>query len=261
MNEQIKKLQQAIEPLRQQIINHKVYGLITSIDDLGIFMNHHIYAVWDFMSLLKALQQNLTCTTVPWFPVGSANTRYLINEIVAGEESDIDGEGNRKSHYEMYLDAMQQCGAEPTTFFDFITALKSSGDVSAAFNTLDVPVTVQGFVEHTFEVISSGKPYLQAAVFTFGREDLIPNMFLSIVNDLNSKFPGQVSQFKYYLDRHIEVDGDHHSHLALEMTAELCGNDPQKWEEITAASIIALEKRIGLWDGVYEQIMSSRVMA
>jgi len=261
MNEQIKKLQQAIEPLRQQIINHKVYGLISSIDDLGIFMNHHIYAVWDFMSLLKALQQNLTCTAVPWFPVGSANTRYLINEIVTGEESDVDGEGNRKSHFEMYLDAMQQCGAEPTTFLDFIAALKNSGDVGAAFNTLDVPVTVRNFVEHTFEVINSGKSYLQAAVFTFGREDLIPNMFLSIVNDLNSKFPGQVSQFKYYLDRHIEVDGDHHSHLALEMTAELCGNDPQKWEEITAAAIIALQKRIGLWDGVYEEILSSRVMA
>lgn len=261
MNEQIKKLQQAIEPLRQQIINHKVYGLITSIDDLGIFMNHHIYAVWDFMSLLKALQQNLTCTTVPWFPVGSANTRYLINEIVAGEESDIDGEGNRKSHYEMYLDAMQQCDAEPVTFFDFIAALKSSGNVSTAFDALDIPLTVQGFVEHTFEVINSGKSYLQAAVFTFGREDLIPNMFLSIVNDLNSKFPGQVSQFKYYLDRHIEVDGDHHSHLALEMTAELCGTDPEKWEEITAASIIALQKRIGLWDGVYEAVLNGRVMA
>ncbi|MDB5086992.1 MAG: heme oxygenase [Mucilaginibacter sp.] len=260
MNEQIKKLQQAIEPLRQQIINHKVYSLITSIDGLGIFMNHHIYAVWDFMSLLKALQQNLTCTSVPWFPVGSANTRYLINEIVTGEESDVDGEGNRKSHYEMYLDAMQQCGAEPTAFLDFIALLKSSGDVSAAFTDLDVPVTIRGFVEHTFDVINSGKPYLQAAVFTFGREDLIPNMFLSIVNDLNSKFPGQVSQFKYYLDRHIEVDGDHHSHLALEMTAELCGNDHQKWEEITAAAIVALQKRIGLWDGVYEAVLSSRVM-
>jgi hypothetical protein len=261
MNEQIKKLQQAIEPLRQQIINHKVYGLITSIDDLGVFMNHHIYAVWDFMSLLKALQQNLTCTAVPWFPVGSANTRYLINEIVTGEESDLDSGGNRKSHYEMYLEAMQQCGAEPVAFLDFIAALKNSGNVGAAFNALDVPVTVRGFVEHTFEVINSGKPHLQAAVFTFGREDLIPNMFLSIVNDLNSKFPGQVSQFKYYLDRHIEVDGDHHSHLALEMTAELCGTNPQKWEEITEASIIALQKRIGLWDGVYEEILSRRVMA
>ncbi|ASU32294.1 DUF3050 domain-containing protein [Mucilaginibacter xinganensis] len=260
MNAHIQKLQLAIEPLRQQIINHKVYGLITSIDDLGVFMNHHIYAVWDFMSLLKALQQNLTCTTVPWFPAGSANTRYLINEIVTGEESDVDGEGIRKSHFEMYLDAMQQCGAEPAGFLNFMQAVKNTGSVTAAFDVIGAPATVHSFVEHTFDVINSGKAYLQAAVFTFGREDLIPNMFLSIVNDLNSKFPGQVSQFKYYLDRHIEVDGDHHSNLALEMTAELCGDDTGKWAEITSAAVIALQKRIGLWDGVYAEIMSSRVI-
>ncbi|MGZ3872213.1 MAG: DUF3050 domain-containing protein [Mucilaginibacter sp.] len=260
MNWQIQKLQQAIEPLRQEIINHKVYSSISNIDDLGVFMSHHIYAVWDFMSLLKALQQNLTCTTVPWFPAGSANTRYLINEIVTGEESDVDSDGNRKSHYEMYLDAMQQCGAEPTVFLSFISALKNTGDLAAAFNAAEVPATVRQFVEHTFAVIGSGQPWLQAAVFTFGREDLIPDMFMTIVNDLNSRFPGQVARFKYYLDRHIEVDGDHHSHLALEMTAELCGNDDQKWNEITAASITALQKRKKLWDGVYEELLNKQVV-
>ncbi len=260
MNGQIKKIQEAIEPLRQQIVNHKVYGVIKSIDDLGVFMNYHIYAVWDFMSILKALQQNLTCTSVPWFPVGSANTRYLINEIVTGEESDVDSEGVRKSHYEMYLAAMEQCEAQPLGFLDFISALKSTEDLNAAFTASGIPDAAREFVDYTFEVIDSGKPFLQAAVFTFGREDLIPYMFLSIVNDLNAKFPGEVSQFKYYLDRHIEVDGDHHSHLALEMTAELCGDDAQKWEEAEAASITALQKRIALWDGIYNEIVNARVL-
>jgi hypothetical protein len=261
MNDQINKIQLAIEPLRQQIINHKVYGVITSIDDLCVFMNYHIYAVWDFMSLLKALQQNLTCTDVPWFPVGSANTRYLINEIVTGEESDVNSEGERKSHYEIYLEAMQQCGADPAGFMDFISVLQNTGDLQAAFTASGIPDAAREFVDYTFEVIGTGKSHLQAAVFTFGREDLIPYMFHTIVNDLNSKFPGQVSQFKYYLDRHIEVDGDHHSHLALAMTAELCGDDAQKWDEITAASITALQKRITLWDGIYNEIISSKVMA
>ena len=260
MNDHIKRIQQAIEPLRQQIVNHKVYALINSIDDLGVFMNYHIYAVWDFMSLLKALQNNLTCTCVPWFPVGSANTRYLINEIVTGEESDVDSFGIRKSHYELYLDAMKQCGSEPQGFLSFISALKNTGSLPVAFNKAGVPAGAQEFVDYTFETINSGKAHLQAAVFTFGREDLIPNMFLSIVNDLNNKFPGQVSEFKYYLDRHIEVDGGHHSHLALEMAAELCGTDEQKWSEIEAASIMALQKRIGLWDGIYDEIINSQVL-
>lgn len=107
MNPHILKIQKEIEPLRQQIINHKVYSLIEDVEDLKIFMQFHIYAVWDFMSLLKSLQNNLTCTTVPWFPVGDANTRHLINEIVVGEEADIDLNGLRKSHFELYLDAMK----------------------------------------------------------------------------------------------------------------------------------------------------------
>ena len=260
MNPHIKKIQETIEPLRQQIINHPVYSLIENIDDLGVFMNSHIYAVWDFMSLLKALQNNLTCTQVPWFPVGSANTRYLINEIVCGEESDVDATGVRKSHYELYLDAMKQCGYKPQRFLNFIYALKNTGNIQQSFDEAEVPDAAKEFVNYTFDIINSGKAHLQAAVFTFGREDLIPNMFLSIVNDLNQKFPGQVSEFKYYLDRHIEVDGDHHSHLALEMTAGLCRNDAEKWDEVEKASIIALKKRIGLWDGIYNEIIRSRVL-
>ena len=104
MNPYIEQLKKNIEPLRQQIIQHKVYGVLKDIEDIRVFMKYHVYAVWDFMSLLKSLQQNLTCTTTPWFPVGNAETRFLINEIVCGEESDLDMYGVRKSHFEMYLE-------------------------------------------------------------------------------------------------------------------------------------------------------------
>jgi pyrroloquinoline quinone (PQQ) biosynthesis protein C len=254
MHPSIQKLQQAIAPVRQQIIDHRVFENIGSLSDLSVFMNHHIYAVWDFMSLLKTLQINLTCTSVPWFPVGSGDTRYLINEIVTGEESDVDSKGIRMSHYELYLQAMQQAGIDTAVFLEFIDALRASGDVSAALVAAKAPLAAQEFVEHTFSVIGSGKPHVQAAVFTFGREDLIPNMFLAMVNELNDKFPGQVAEFKYYLDRHIEVDGGHHSHLALEMTASLCGDDAVKWQEAEDATLVALQKRLTLWDGVYRDL-------
>lgn len=256
MNAALEKIQQAIEPFRQQIINHKVYAAIKEIEDLQIFMQYHIYAVWDFMSLLKALQNNLTCTSVPWFPVGSADTRYLINEIVAGEESDIDSFGVRKSHFELYVDAMQQCGADTSAIEKFITSLKETGKLDLAFKAANVPTAAKDFVDFTFQVIDSGKSHVQSAVFTFGREDLIPAMFISIVNDIHQHFPESVAIFKYYLERHIEVDGDHHSHLALDMTAKLCGNDEQYWEEATQQTIAALQRRIQLWDGAYEQLMA-----
>lgn len=133
MNTQIEKIKKKIEPLRQEIINHKVYAAIKDVDDLKIFMQHHVFAVWDFMSLLKTLQNNLTCTSVPWFPKGLGTTRQLINEIVVGEESDIDIFGNRKSHFEMYLDAMKQCGADTSQIEKFTSSLKFSGDFNSAF--------------------------------------------------------------------------------------------------------------------------------
>ena len=254
MNKNINEIKLAIEPLRQQIINHKVYAKINDLKDLKVFMEYHIYAVWDFMSLLKSLQINLTCTSIPWFPVGNANTRSLINEIVAGEESDIDNVGDKKSHFEMYLDAMQQCGADTSQFELFINALKAGNSRAEAYIAADTPEAAKSFVDFTFEVINSNKLHEQASAFTFGREDLIPNMFLSIIDDLNNKFPEQMSKFKYYLERHIEIDGDHHSHLALEMTSALCGDNETFWKEAKDVAIASLQKRITLWDGVYDSI-------
>lgn len=203
--------------------------------------------------MLKSLQNNLTCVSVPWFPVGDGDTRYLINEIVAGEESDVDSNGVRKSHFEIYLDAMAQCKADILPISLFLSNLKSTGDLEKACVEGGVPKAAQDFVAHTFSIIASNQAHLQAAVFTFGREDLIPGMFISIVNDVHQRFPDLVSVFKYYLERHIEVDGDHHSHLALEMTANLCGEDEQ-----TQATLKSLQKRIDLWDGVLAEIMERK---
>lgn len=254
MTEHIEKIKKAIEPLRQEIIHHKVYSAIKDIEDLKIFMQYHVYAVWDFMSLLKTLQNNLTCTSVPWFPSGSADTRFLINEIVVGEESDIDMHGNRKSHFELYLDAMKQCGANTAQIEKFIASLKNTGDIKYAFAESETPTAASNFVDFTFNIIGSKKVHLQSAIFTFGREDLIPGMFVSIVNDIHKNFPNSISVFKYYLERHIEVDGDHHSHLALQMTSNLCNDNPTYWQEAEKATIQSLQSRINLWDGVHTQI-------
>ncbi len=252
MNDRIAQLNEKIEPYRQQIIHHPLYHRIKSIDDLKIFMQYHVYAVWDFMSLLKSLQNQLTCTTIPWYPKGDANTRFLINEIVVGEESDVDEQGNRISHFELYLSAMNQCGANTSIINALLLQLHENPDVNKALTNVQLPAAARAFVSNTFDVIATDKAHIQAAVFTFGREDLIPNMFMKLVEDIQQSFPESVSTFKYYLERHIEVDGGHHSHLALAMTAHLCGTEPSLWDEAEAAVITALEKRIQLWDGALE---------
>src|ERR1700741_492189 len=257
MSEYINKLKREIEPIRQQLIQHPVYSNVKTVKDLSIFMEHHVYAVWDFMSLLKALQRNLTCVDVPWLPIGKPETRYLINEIVLGEESDIDQIGNRTSHFELYLKAMEQINCNLTPISLFIKNLSKKIPLTESISISNVPAEAGDFVLNTFSVINSNIPHIQAAVFTFGREDLIPGMFISFVNELNKQTDNKISTLKYYLERHIEIDGDHHSHLAYKMTEELCGTDENKWEGATVAVKKALSQRIKLWDAILHRIKIS----
>lgn len=243
-------LKESIEPVRRQLTEHPLYSRIQTPADFRLFMQYHVYAVWDFMSLLKTLQRELTCVDVPWVPKGSANTRYLINEIVLGEESDVDGQGRRVSHFELYLEAMEQAGADTAPVRSLMLALRKGMPAGEAIARYTPDESVRDFLRFTFETIASGKIHAVASVFTFGREDLIPDLFLPIIRNFPEDLGRDLDIFKYYLERHIEVDGDHHSHLAIAMLEELCGDDPVKWAEATEYAKAALEARIRLWDGV-----------
>ncbi|WP_143308675.1 DUF3050 domain-containing protein [Chitinophaga vietnamensis] len=249
----IQQIQETIAPEREKVVKHPLYAQLQSLDDVRQFMQFHVYAVWDFMSLLKGLQQQLTCTDVPWVPKGSAATRYLINEIVTGEESDVDQDGNRCSHFELYEKAMQQAGANTKDIQAIIRAVVAGSDIRDILSTTELPAAVKGFLGFTFDVIRTGKAHIMAAVFTFGREDLIPDMFYALVKDLDQKFPGKLGTFIYYLERHIEVDGDHHSQLAMQMVQELCGNDAQKWNEAAEYARQSLHWRNQLWNGILNE--------
>lgn len=255
----IQTLTESVSPLRKQLIEHPVYAAVSELEHLQEFTRYHVFAVWDFMSLLKSLQLQLTCVTVPWMPVGSGNVRYLINEIVTGEESDEapaigNGPTRRLSHFELYHEAMHQMGADTSLIDQLFTNLNQGKSVELSLQTIDLPEGVRNFVEFTFEVIKTGKPHVIAAVFTFGREDLIPGMFIELVRRLDETHPQELAMFRFYLERHIELDGDHHSHLAMQMVAELCGDDASRWEEAREWTARALAMRIGLWDAVVEEI-------
>ncbi len=218
-------------------------------------MQHHVYAVWDFMSLLKTLQRELTCVSVPWYPVGDADTRFLINEIVVGEESDVDRDGKRISHFELYLEAMRQAGADTQEIKLFLATLRQSGELDRAFEAAGTPPEAQAFVRFTLRIAREAKPHVVAAVFTFGREDLIPDMFISLISDLEINLPGSLSTFRYYLERHVEIDGGHHGQLALQMVNRLCGDDVEKWQEAALAVQECLSMRIELWNAVLHAIL------
>ena len=238
-----------IESLREQLINHDLYTSMKTGDDLRRFMETHVFAVWDFMSLLKALQRNLTCVDLPWMPKGDPEIRQLINEIVLGEESDIDADGVIMSHFEMYLLAMQEINCDLSPIRSFMALIQSGMPINQALIESNAPKGAQHFVNHTFSIIDSGAIHSIAGVFTYGREDLIPGMFLSIIDALHKEGTFSAPRLKYYVQRHIDVDGDHHSHLAIRMVELLCDNDKKK-EEAHTAVIEALQARIALWKSI-----------
>jgi len=256
MNPQIDQLQVALSAHRNKLLEHPMYAQIKTIEDFQSFMEQHIFAVWDFMSLLKSLQRDLTCVEVPWSPKGSPITRRFINEIVLGEESDLDKDGKVLSHFEMYLEAMQQIGANTLPIHQLTEWLSYGKTLDEALYQLEIREETREFVRFTFEIIESGQIHKIAALFTFGREDLIPDMFIEILREMQSQGQGNIDKLLYYLERHIEVDGGDHGPISLQMMDEICGTDVMKWQEATEVSIQALEKRYALWDGIQASLSS-----
>lgn len=244
-----------LESYREHLKNHPLYQKITTVEALRVFTEIHVYAVWDFMSLLKALQINLTCTQVPWFATEMPNTRYLINEIVLAEESDESLDGRRLSHFELYLESMQSIGADVSSINDFLAQLKRGVAVFEAIDASDMDARVKEFLRFTFEIIATGEDHKIASAFTFGREDLIPEMFTSILRHIQAAFPDvDLKELIYYFQRHIDLDGDEHGPLAMQMIAELAQDDEIKWREMQEVAQQALEKRSLLWDAVADRL-------
>lgn len=248
-------INQKIQLQKNILLQHSLYEKVKTIDDLHQFLESHVYAVWDFMSLLKALQSKLTCTTTPWFASQNPETRYLINEIVLAEESDLTLDGKRLSHFEMYVDAMMDCGAQTNELETFLQEVVDTKNVFIAIKQSNLHPKIKAFLDFTFRIIEEGKIHKIAAAFTFGREDLIPNMFTEILKSFQQNFPEtDLSKLIYYFERHIELDADEHGPMAMQMITELCQDNEQKWKEVEEVSILALEKRIGLWDAIEEKI-------
>ncbi|WP_308311009.1 DUF3050 domain-containing protein [Streptomyces sp. GbtcB6] len=235
-----------IESARKEVTAHPLYQRISDRENLAVFMAHHAFAVWDFMSLLKSLQRELTCIDVPWVPRGSAVARRLINDIVLVEESDALN-GGFTSHFELYRAAMTEAAADTAPVDTFVALLAEGHDVPAALRVARVSAPAAEFVRTTFGIIADRPLHCRAAAFAFSREDLIPDMFDQVVNEEGTdRFP----LFRDYLARHIEVDGEEHTPMALQMVADLCATDDRRWHEATETVLVALEARSRLWDGI-----------
>jgi len=246
-----------INQRQQDLYNHRLLNdnIIKNLDGLQIFMEHHVYCVWDFMCLLKSLQHHICPSTPCWVPNKwmRAGTARLINEIVLSEESDIDMDGiGSISHHDLYCQAMLEIGADAKDFEEFIECVRYEGFRIAA-EDMPIPSPSKKFMQETFNFIESGEPHVIAAAFCFGRETSIPDMFKRIVNQLNVS-EMDAPKFHYYLERHISVDGEEHGPASIQLIETLCDHDPVHIHEAEQAALNAIDARIRLWDGVADAI-------
>jgi hypothetical protein len=252
-------IHRSIAPLRESLLEHPVYNVLENEAALKTFMEFHVFAVWDFMSLLKKLQIELCCVTLPWLPPKDLPTARMLNEIVLGEETDIGPNGEVTSHFELYRNAMLEFGASTEAIDSVLIKVQRGVALNQAIEL--VPPGAFEFLKHTFAEIQRGDLCRIAAAFTFGREGLLPDVFGCIVERMAIANPERLKIFQYYLQRHIELDGDSHGPLAEQLVARLCGDDRRKWVEAEEAAVGALRARQALWDAIYAHCRAAAPVA
>ncbi|WP_087456745.1 DUF3050 domain-containing protein [Tumebacillus avium] len=207
----------AFETVRDELLLHPVYKKLTSAEHVRLFMEHHVFAVWDFMRLLKRLQRELTVTDVPW------------------------------------LEAMEEAEADTAPIRGFLDRLRKGMTPWTALESPDIPESVRQFVNTTLDIALHGKPHQVAAAFFYGREDIIPDMFTHLVRELEESGKS-AARLLYYLKRHIELDGDEHGPLAERLLSYLCAGDAGREREAMETAEQSLRSRIKLWDGVADSL-------
>ncbi len=240
----------ATEAPRQTLLRHPVYERLSALGALRTFMEAHVFAVWDFMSLLKTLQRQLTCVDVPWLPVADVECARMINEIVLGEETDEVRPGVYQSHFELYREAMREVGADEGAVLRFVGALRAGQPLDEALE--HAPGPARPFVRHTLASTRLA-PHQVAASFLLGRESLLPAVFERMLEAVKP-LGGGCSALRLYLERHIALDGGEHGARAEQLLCRLCGEDPVRWQEARDAALGALRARAALWDGVVLEV-------
>ena len=246
--------------LRHALLNHGLYRDITTRENLGIFMEHHVYAVWDFMSLVKSLQHAVAPAASPWVPPTNPRLANFVNQLVLDEESDgaltVDAGTTHASHFEGYLLAMAEAGADVRPVRTFVSAA-GSGGIKAALKLPGIPVPARRFMRFTFDVIECGEVHLLTAVLAYGREDLVPRLFQSIQSGLGIG-PESSPNLHAYLERHTRLDADKHGPLAIQLLNELCDGSAQKRAGAVDLAEKALAARLEFWNGIQAALVHPR---
>jgi hypothetical protein len=236
-----------------QLETHTVFSKVHSRQHLRVFMEWHVFAVWDFMSLIKRLQHCLTCVQIPWTPPADAAAARIVNEIVLGEESDENGSGAHESHFDLYLKAMKEVGASTVAIENVVSQVAAKVPVDEALRHARVDSAIAKFVNATISTAREAQLPQVLGSFFYGRENVIPAMFKRLLSVWSIE-PRTVPTLTYYLQRHIEVDAGEHGPAAERIINRVIRGDALKRQLMLDAALDAVRHRLLLWDGLARRL-------
>ena len=222
-------------------------------DHLKIFMEHHVFAVWDFMCILKKLQGIICPSSTPCYPNNFSKNGIarLINEIVMCEESDEISDGIFMSHFELYLSSMKNINAKTDqieAIVDDVSKNKLKG-----FDKYDLEPECFNFLNKNNRLLNTNELHIISALFTYGRETTLPGMFQKLLLRIGES--SKYDSLKLYLKRHIDVDSNRHGPLSLILFNKSCENNDLKYNQALDAAIKSIEIRYDLWTGIHKKII------
>jgi hypothetical protein len=254
------ELRHFVQEAHDRLTHHPLFAALENLDDVRQFMEWHVFAVWDFVSLLKRLQRDLTCVTLPWTPPSHPRAARLINEIVLGEESDETPDGGTLSHYELYLGAMREIGADTGKVEAFVASLRQGIALEAALARAELPAPVASFVRTTLQTALNGELEQVLGSFFFGRENVIPAMFGALLARWGVN-RADAPLFTHYLERHIELDRGDHGPKAASLIDDLIGSDAKREEIMLTSALAALRQRDALWNALHAKLQEMPELA
>jgi hypothetical protein len=246
----IEAIRNTLKPMRVRLLAHEIYVQLETLDDLREFMEHHVFAVWDNLPQLKALQNSISSADSIWTPSEEPLSNRIINEMLLEEESDSDGDGGYISHFELYRKAMQQAGAKTYMIDRFLVLMQEEEDLEKVLEKIRMPESIKNYLRLNWEISHCGEPHKIAAAYFLGREDVVSELLYRLDGDLLDHHQKDLALFRDYLLRHTRIDEQQQNRRIEAVLHELCGEDEKKWQEAEAAAKQALEARYALWDGM-----------
>jgi hypothetical protein len=252
----IKALHPKLTPLINQIAHHRVVTHITTIEAVRRFMEQHVFAVWDFACLIQGLLQRIALPRIPGLANHPPAGIRLLYELAASELADDHPHKPDTciSHFHWYLEAMDTCGADRHPMTHCLQQLQAGHPIAQALQQPSVLPSTRQFVQQTFDTLQGNTPAL-VAHFTFGREALVPTLFAPLLTQIQQyPLPG-CALLIAYLTRHIAVDSEDHFPKAAQLLEQVCGHEPQRWQQAFQGAQAALRARINFLEGLAEVIM------